>query len=411
MRVLFISQYFPPEVGAPSARVSEMAKEWVRLGHEVTVLTAFPSHPYGVKRPEDRGVAFRREQWEGVEVLRCWHWAVPNKGNLKRMLMYFTFMKSASFFGVIKAKRPDVVVATSPQLLVGLAGWFLAFWYRVPFVFEVRDLWPESVVAVDAMRENLIVKMLKKLAAFLYATSKVIVTVGEGYRRKIIELYHVQPTKIFVLPNGFDAATFKPGRRLNAARTKWGWGNKKVVLYLGTHGMAHGLQNVLEAARLLRNRKDVLFVFVGEGADKEHLKNTAEKWRLKNVQFIDQQPKDQVTQLYAACDLGLVHLRNTPLFQEVLPSKIFEYLAMERPVLVAVGGEARKLVEIAGAGVYVPPENPKALAVAVQKLLLHPASLALMGRKGRLYVQKYYDRKRLATRYIDFLSTLVQKTE
>jgi glycosyltransferase involved in cell wall biosynthesis len=162
---------------------------------------------------------------------------------------------------------------------------------------------------------------------------------------------------------------------------------------------------------LLRNRKDVLFVFVGEGADKEHLKNTAEKWRLKNVQFIDQQPKDQVTQLYAACDLGLVHLRNTPLFQEVLPSKIFEYLAMERPVLVAVGGEARKLVEIAGAGVYVPPENPKALAVAVQKLLLHPASLALMGRKGRLYVQKYYDRKRLATRYIDFLSTLVQKTE
>jgi glycosyltransferase involved in cell wall biosynthesis len=406
VRILYVSQYFPPEMGAPAARVHELSREWVRLGHDVTVLTGFAHHPTGVKAPGDRGVLTRRETVDGIRVIRTYVYATANKGTVKRMASYASFMLSAATVGRCRVSRPDVVIATSPQLLCGVAGYALARTLGAPFVFEVRDLWPESILAVEALRDSALIRALKGVARFLYTRSEQIVTVGEGYRRGIHARYGIPEEKMAVVRNGIDTSLFVPGPRDNEVRRAHGWGDRFVVMYVGTHGMAHALHLVLEAARELRDEPDKLFVFVGEGAEKDNLKRQAAGWPLANVQFIDQQPKARVPLFYAACDLGLVTLRDTPLFQEVLPSKLFEYLGMERPVLLNVGGDARQVVEDAGAGEYVPAGNVPALVDAVRRLAGHRDRLAAMGRSGRQFVLEHYDRRALAERYLEILTPL-----
>ena len=405
MKIAYVSQYFPPEIGAPSARVHELARQWVRDGHEVTVLTAFAHHPTGVKTPEDRRALTRRETVDGIDVVRTYVWASPNKGTVKRMVSYASFMASAISIGPWRLGRPDVLVATSPQLLCAVAGYALARALRVPFVFEVRDLWPESIMAVDAMGgDSVVVRQLRRVADHLYRNADQVVTVGEGYRRRIHELYGLPLERMEVLHNGIDTSLFQPGPRDNAVRREHGWGDRFVAMYLGTHGMAHALGKVLEVAERLRHVEDLLFVFVGEGAEKDALKARARELGLPNVQFIDQQPKARVPEFYAACDLGLVTLRDTPLFQEVLPSKIFEYLGMARPVLISVAGEARRLVEAAGGGEFVPPEDVTAMVDAIMRLRGDRARLVEMGERGREYVVEHFDRRVLARRYAELLS-------
>ncbi len=407
MHILYVSQYFPPEMGAPSARVYDLAKQWVRQGHEVTVLTAFPHHPVGIKRPKDRGVITRRETVDGIDVVRSYVFAVPNRGTVKRMISYASFMISAIVIGLFRTGQPDIVIATSPQLLCGAAGYVLARLKRRPFVLEVRDLWPESMLATEVVKsENAIVRGLKWLARHLYVHSDRIVTVGEGYAAGIHELYGISRKKMSVVHNGIDVELFVPGNRDNDLRREYGWDDKFIALYLGTHGMAHALETVLEVARTFRDDPTKLFVLVGEGAEKDKLKALAAEWELPNVQFIDQQPRDRVIRLYAACDVGIVCLRNSPRFQEVLPSKIFEYLGMERPIVLSVEGEAARLVRDAGAGVCIPPEDADAMAEAIEHLAGQPEKLAAMGRSGRDYVREHFDRRNLAKKYLDILETV-----
>jgi len=409
VRILYVSQYFPPEAGAPSARVHELSRSWVAAGHDVTVLTAFPHHPTGIKRKEDHGVLTRRETIDGIDVVRTYVYAAPNQGTGKRMLSYASFMASAAIIGPLRAKRPDVVIATSPQLLCGAAGWAVARTLRAPFVFEVRDLWPETILAIDALPDSFVVRRLRGLSRFLYEHCEQLVTVGEGYKRKIAELYGVDAARIEVVHNGIDTSTFIPGARDNEVRREYGWGDRFVALYLGTHGMCHGLDRVLDSAQALRDRKDILFAFVGEGAEKAALKAQAERLALPNVQFIDQQPKAKVPLFYAACDIGLVTLRNTDLFQEVLPSKIFEYLGMERPILISVDGEARRLVEASGGGRFVPPENVPAMTQAILDAQRDRAAMAAAGRGARAYVLEHFDRVRLAERYLGILERVAAR--
>lgn len=409
MRILYVSQYFPPDIGAPAARVHELSRAWVRAGHTVTVLTAFAHHPTGIKAPRDRGVLTRRERIDGIDVVRTYVYAAPNRGILRRMASYASFMASAVLIGGWRVRRPDIVIGTSPQLLCAVAARAISRAYASPFVFEVRDLWPESILAVEAMGENAVVRALKAVAHALYERADRIVTVGEGYRRRIHDLYGIPLEKMAVLPNGVDPTLFRPGSRQNDVRREYGWGDRFVVLYLGTHGMAHALDKVLQAARLLQNDRRILFAFVGEGAEKDALRRVAREMALPNVQFIDAQPKARVPSFYAACDLGLVPLRRASLFQDVLPSKIFEYLAMERPIVLSVGGDAKQLVEAAGAGEYVPPEDPEALALAVRRLAEDPERRAAMGRRGREYVLAHFDRSRLAERYLGILRGVIDR--
>lgn len=406
MHIAYVSQYFPPEMGAPAARVHELSREWVNAGHEVSVVTGFANHPTGIKAPQDRGKLTRRECVDGIDVIRCYVWATPNKGIVKRMISYALFMLSAALIGSLRLEKPDVVIATSPQLLCGLAGYALAKRFGVPFVLEIRDLWPESILAVDAMKENVVVRSLKKLAAFLYAKAAVIVTVGGGYAKEIHERYHIPMHRMKVIPNGIDLGLFVPGTRDNAIREEFDWADRFVVLYVGTHGMAHALHVVLDVAERLASHSEILFAFVGDGAEKENLVKSAQARGLKNVQFIDQQPRPRVPLFYAACDVGLVTLRNTNLFQSVLPSKIFEYLGMQKPILLSVDGEARSLLEQSGAGWYVPPEDRSALAEAVLEAYRKKDFLEDMGRSGRAYVMSHYNREVLASDYAHLLGTV-----
>jgi glycosyltransferase involved in cell wall biosynthesis len=324
------------------------------------------------------------------------------------MLSYLSFMIAALLVGLLRVRRPNVVVATSPQLLCACTGWVLARRWRVPFVFEVRDLWPESILAVGAMEENVVVRLLKQVARFLYYHADQVVTVGEGYRQEIHQRYGLPLAAMEVIPNGIDPQVFVPGVRANAVRRELGWDDRFVALYLGTLGMAHGLETVLDVAEALSDDQRFLFALVGEGAEKARLKAVAAERRLVNVQFHDQQPKHRVPEIYAACDLGLVTLRDRPLFRAVLPSKIFELMACERPILISVGGEARRLVEESGGGLYVPPEDAPAMAAAVRRLAAD-FDLAALGRAGRRFVLAGFSRPRQALRYRDLLARTIAR--
>ncbi len=409
MKILYVSQYFPPEMGAPAARVHDLSREWVRQGHEVTVLTTFPHHPTGVLAGRDRGVIVRRERTDGIDVLRVWMHAAPNRGVVRRMASYVSFMLSAATLGRLGVRRADVVLATSPQLLCAAAGYAIARTLHAPFVFEVRDLWPESILAVEAMGEGPLIRLLRGLAAHLYAHADRVVVVGGGYRRQIHERYGLDLSDIDVVPNGIDRERFVPGPREGSVRRRHGWEDRFVVMYVGAHGMAHALGKVLEAAEALREEEEILFVFVGDGAEKSALQRRAEERRLPNVVFVGQQGREEIPAYYAACDLGLVPLRATPLFQAVLPSKIFECLGMERPVLISVDGEARRLVEESGGGRFVPPEDAPAMAAAICEMARRRDELESMGRRGRDYVLRHFDRRVLALKYVEILREVIRK--
>lgn len=407
MRILYLSQYFPPEMGAPAARVHELSREWVRLGHEVTVLTGFPNHPTGVIPAEYRGRLIRRETVDGIRVVRTPIYAAANRGFLRRVLNYVSYASSASLLGPFLTPRPDVLIATSPQFLTAVAGLWLSALKRVPFVLEVRDLWPQSIVEVGAMRAgSLPIRLLEWLERLLYRRADHIVPVTESFVEPIASRGGDR-SRMTVITNGVDLELFRPLPR-DEARRALGLSPGFLAVYVGTHGMAHGLDLVLDAARLPAAR-DMTFLLVGEGAEKAALKARAAAEGIANVLFWDQQPRDQVARIVAASNACLVLLRDKPLFRTVIPSKIFEFMGSGRAIVTTVDGESRGIVERAGAGVFVPPERPDALAEALAALAANPARVESLGRSGRSYVEGNYARPALAARYAEALAGIVQR--
>ena len=409
MRILFLSQYFPPEPGAPAARVSELASAWVRAGHEVTVLTAMPDHPTGVVPSAYRGRALVRERIDGVDVVRTWIYAAANSGRVRRSLAYASYAVSATAWGQMHTRAPDVVVATSPQLLCAAAGRVAAAMHRAPFVFEVRDLWPESVVAVGALSAgHPVVRGLTVLEEGLYRAAEAIVVVTDSFRTRLLE--RGQPaSKIEVVKNGVDLRRFTPLPRETPLRAQLGWGDKFVAGYVGTHGMAHGLDAVLDTAKRLASRDDVRFLFVGEGAERARLEARAREERIDNVRFLGVLPRDRMNEVYATLDLALVSLKKSELFTTVIPSKIFEIAAMARPVMISVDGEARAIVEASGGGVFVPPEDVERMGVGLRAFADDRARGEAMGAAGRDYVVREFDRETLAQKYLGVLERVVSR--
>jgi glycosyltransferase involved in cell wall biosynthesis len=409
MHILYVSQYFPPETGAPAARVSELARAWVEAGHQVTVLTGLPNHPTGIVPPEYQHRVLVREDFHGVRVVRTWIYAAANRGRLRRSLAYASFAASAALWGQLHVARPDVLVATSPQFLCAVAGHAIARLRSLPFVFEVRDLWPESIVAVGALPEgHPIVRGLTLVERYLYRQADRIVVVTDSFSSRLRER-GVAANKIDVVKNGVDLERFVPGSRDTPLRARLGLAGKFVVSYVGTHGMAHGLDRVLDAAAALRPQDKIRFLFVGEGAERQRLQARAKTESLDNVVFLGALPRDAMSEVYATSDLCLVPLRKTELFRTVLPSKIFEILGMARPLLLSVDGEARALVEASGGGIFVPPEDAPAMAEAILRLARDPAACQQMGERGRAYVREHFDRKRLATRYLGILEEVARR--
>jgi len=409
MKILYLSQYFPPEIGAPSARVYEFARCWVEMGHEVKVLTAFPNHPTGIIPDEYKGEIFRRESVDGIEVVRTWVFATPNKGFLKRIINYLSFPISAILMGLPRVGECEVVIATSPQFFVAAAGYIAGIFKRKPFIFEVRDLWPDSIEAVGAMSNKLILKTLRCIEEFLYRRSSKIIAVANS-TRDILSSRGVPESKIHIIPNGADIDLFCPGNKQNQVREKYGIKESEfLVSYIGTHGMAHGLETVLEAASALADNNDVRFLLVGEGAEKEKLVNMAKSRNIENVMFLDQQSKDLIPSFYQASDVCLVPLIDRPLFSAVIPSKIFEIMSSSRPVILGVRGEALALLEQAEAGIAVEPENPGEMVDAIERLYKNRELASSLGSNGRKFIEEHYSRNRMAENYIEVLSSIKQK--
>jgi len=413
LKILYISQYFPPEMGAPAARAAELSRHWMKAGHEVTILTGFPNHPTG-KIPREYKSRFRRlvvkELLDGVNVVRAWLLPFPNRKSYERILNCTSFCLSSAITGLFLS-CPDVVIGSSPQLLVALSAWWIARSKRVPFVFEVRDLWPESLAAVGMGRQNsLMYKTLMKIAGFLYRRSSHIIVVTPAFKDYLVQQWNIAAHKISVVGNGVETDLFSPRNADPNLRQELQLEGKFVVSYIGTIGMAHGLQSLLDTAAILRHSfPEVLFLLVGEGSDKERIMASAESKDLSNVRFVDQQHRERIPAYICASDVCLVLLKKAELFKTVIPTKMLEFMSCARPIILGVDGQARRIMNEADAGIFVEPENATDLAEAVIRLLSNASLRQSLGHNGRQHVVEEFSRQQTAEEYLIVLKTLLGK--
>ncbi len=405
MRILFLSHYFKPEGNAPASRAYEMCRRWVAEGHQVTVITSAPNVPDGRVYEGYQNKLFQRENIDGIDVVRVWTYLAPNKGSVKRILNYLSYMASSIVMAGLRVERPDVLVATSPQFFNGWAGVILSRLRRLPFVLEIRDIWPESIGAVGAMGSRQAFAFLEVLERRMYAAADHIITVGNGYRTQLMRR-GVPGGKISIVTNGADLDEWRPREKPWKLKQRYNLNGEFVCMYGGTIGMACGLDVVIAAAEMAAKRKDdhLKFLLVGDGAERERLQAEAASRGLYNVIFTGRVPKEEMPDHLALADVCLVHLKAKELFKSVLPSKIFEAAAMKRPILNGVLGEAAALVERAGAGVTFQPENPYQLLNALQSLRSNRQLCNRLGEQGRDYVAANFNRDVLAHQYLDVLA-------
>lgn len=405
MKIVYVSHYFPPEMGAPAARVSELARQWAAAGHQVCVLTGFPNHPTGIIPEAYRGRVRQRERWFGVDVLRTWVYASPNRGIAKRTLSFLSFAASSVALGAMHrdVRDADVVIATSPQFFCAVGGWALARIVGAPFVLEIRDLWPQCIVELGVLpKAHPGTRALEAIEQFLYRSAELLVSVTESYTEVWRQQGH-DPAKMRVVKNGVDLEMFVPGPKEGAVRERLGLSGKFVVSYVGTHGISQKLETLLEVADVLREEPDVHLLLVGEGAEKAELQQQAAQRGLTNVTFLGQQPRESIPEFIAASDLVAVVLQRMALFEKVIPSKIFEIMGCARPILLAVTGEAREIIEEAGSGYLAQPQDVAGIVAQIRLAKADPEQAQARGLSGRAYVEKHFDRRRLAMQFLEDL--------
>ncbi|MBN8806916.1 MAG: glycosyltransferase family 4 protein [Sphingomonas sp.] len=406
MHILFLTHYFPPEVNAPASRTWENVRLWKAMGHRVTVVTCAPNHPNGIVYPGYRNRWFQRETIEGIDIIRVGILLSANKGMIRRTLSFISYM-IAVILNAWRIPSADIVVSTSPQFFCGLAGAF--FQRRRPWVLEIRDLWPESVVAVGAAKHSPITRFFEAIEHWAYHRADRIVALSPAFVGHI-QRWRPKGATVDVIENGVDLAFYDveaakhAGRRL---RAELGLGERFIAAYIGTHGMAHGLTALLDAAELLRGRLDIVILMVGDGAERDSLAKAVAQRDLGNVIMTGQRPKSDMPGMWQISDASLVLLRRSEAFEAVLPSKMFEAMALCRPIVLGVEGEAKSLLARSGAGVAVAPEDAEAIAEAIRMLADDPAGARRMGEKGRLFVEIHHDRRRLAEKYVAILEQAV----
>jgi glycosyltransferase involved in cell wall biosynthesis len=404
MHILFLTHYFPPEVNAPASRTHENAKRWVKEGHQVTVITCAPNHPQGILYPGYRNRWFQMEIMDGIHVLRIKTFLSANRGVKRRILNYLSYMFSAILFCPL-VRHADVAVSTSPQFFCGGAGYIVARIKRIPWVLEIRDLWPESIIAVGAIKNRRVVDLLEGIESFLYRKADHVIALTQAFKKHIIKR-GVADDRISVVTNGADLDRFRPYPRLNGFREAHHLEDKFLLSYVGTHGMAHGLSSVLRAARRLQHRRDIVFLLVGDGAERRSLLKTKSKMGLENVLMLPQQPKEMMPAIIAASDVCMVLLKDTPLFRTVIPSKIFEAMAMQRAIILGVKGESQTIIETGRCGICVEPESDLELAETAMKLADDRQLTNQLGNKGLEFVHKHYNRDALAADCLGILTRI-----
>lgn len=411
MNILFLSDNFPPEVNAPASRTFEHCREWIKAGHEVTVITCAPNFPKGELYAGYRNKLWQWERMDGIRVLRVWSYMTANAGFAKRLPDFWSYMVMSFLAGLV-LRRPDVIVGTSPQFFTNCSAWMLSVFRWRPFVFELRDLYPESLVTVGILKEGLLLRLIEGLELFLYRRAAAIVPVTLSFRENLIRR-GIDSDKIHVVTNGIDLTRFRPMPTSSALREKLGIPqNAFVAGYIGTHGMAHALETVLEAAQRLnafapasssRSPERALptdarpshVILLGDGAHKPALQAKAAEMGLTNLHFLDTVPKAEVPRYWSLLDVSIIHLKKKPAFLKVIPSKLFESMGMGIPVLHGVAGESAEIVRREGVGLVFEPENAEALCDGVRRLAQDQALYRDL-REHCLAAAPHYDRSALA---------------
>lgn len=406
LRIGYLVQQFPPEVGAGPARVTEMAARWMEQGAQVTVFTGMPNRPEGRIHEGYRGKFFLSEDWNGILTRRSWLYASPRPGFARTVLNNVTFMATSALQGVLRGGGLDVLIASSPPFFPHLAGDLVSRLRRIPLVLEVRDLWPDYLVGMGVLPEGgRGARALFALERRLLARGRAVTVVTESFRKRVEEK-GVPQGRVHVLPNGVDTGFYRPSRDEAPPLPELGGGDGLFrVGYLGNFGAGQALSQVIEAASILAAEGVAArFVLVGDGPERETLEERAGEAGLEHLSIHPPIAKEQTRAFYNHCDLVLVPLAPIPVFQETIPSKLFEILACSRPVVACLDGEGRRIVEGSGGGWVVPPGEPERLAAAIRRVMeVEPSELQAMGSRGRAYVGREYSRTAIADRYLELL--------
>lgn len=403
MHILFLTDNFPPEVNAPASRTFEHCREWVNVGHQVTVITGAPNFPKGKVFDGYRNRVWQQETMAGIRVIRVWTYITANEGFAKRTLDYLSYMVT-SFLASLFVRRVDVVVGTSPQFFTVCAAYMTGLLKRVPWVFELRDIWPESIRVVGAMKQSKVLDLLEKVELYLYRKANSIVSVTHAFRTSLMRR-GVNGDKIHVVTNGVDISRFSPRDKDTELLLNYDLQGKFVAGYIGTHGLAHALDTLLDAAKALKAAPDgdrFRIILLGDGANKAALRQRAETEGLDNVIFVDSVSKDQVVRYWSLLDASIIHLKKDELFTTVIPSKLFECMGMAIPVLHGVEGESAGIVTREDVGLLFEPENHEALTNGLRRLADDPNLHARYKANGPLGAKRY-DRSSLAGQMLQIL--------
>jgi glycosyltransferase involved in cell wall biosynthesis len=399
MRILFITDNFPPEVNAPATRTYEHCRQWAEQGMDITVLTCVPNFPHGKVYPGYHNRIYQKERMDGIRVVRLWSYMTANQGFAKRIIDYLSFAVNAFLFGLYY--KADIIVATSPQFFTTWAACGISFLKRIPWVFELRDLWPESIKTVGAMENSRALRFLEKAELFLYHRSDLVVALTPAFKKNIVAR-GIPAEKVATVPNGANLNLFQPRPKDSQLLRKLGLEDKFVVGYLGTHGMAHSLEFIVSTLDKIEN-KAIHFLFIGDGARKKYVVKKARDKGLKNVTFLDPVPKEDVPRYLSLMDASLVPLKKSDTFKTVIPSKIFESACMSRPIILGVDGQAREIIEYYGAGIFFEPEDESAFLIAVNEIISDQALYSRL-QTGCRELAMAYDRKQLADDMLACLS-------
>ncbi|MFO8030397.1 MAG: glycosyltransferase family 4 protein [Cyclonatronaceae bacterium] len=403
LKILFLSDNFPPEVTPAATRTYEHCREWVKLGADVTVLTSFPNFPRGKLYEGYKHKRIQRETIDGIKVVRVWTYLAANTGFVRRTVDYLSYAVSSFFAGLYQ--QTDIIIATSPHFFITWSGAALSFFKKKPWVFEIRDLWPESIKSVEMLDEGLIYRILERIEMRLYQSATHIIPNTDAFKKRLVER-GVPEDKISVIPNGTNFELFIPMEADPELKSRLGLQGKFIVGYIGTLGLAHALDFVIESIARL-NDNSIHFLFIGDGAVKDSIMQRTAELNLKNVSFLDPVPKNDIPRYLALVDASLAPLKKTETFKTVIPSKIFEAGAMGKPMLLGVDGQARSIVEAYGSGLYFEPENTEDFITKVKKLAGDRELQQRLGEGGKK-LARAFDRKKLAAEMLDVLKKVAQ---
>jgi len=402
IKILLVTQYFPPEVAAGANRAFEHAKRWNQNGAEVTVITCFPNYPTGNIPEKYKGLKYFEEEVDGIKVIRTFTYATPNRGFFKRILAYFSFMFSSVIQSNNKIGKPDLVIASSPPYTVGISGMIIGKLKKIPFVFEVRDLWPESIIQLGQVKNKLLIKILEYIELMMYKNAALIVGISDPFV-DFISSKGIEQGKIKIIKNGVNLELFKPKEKNVELKNSLHLNDKFVVSYFGTFGLSQGLETILRTAEILKDESNIHFLLIGNGADRGKLLALKNELKLDNVTILKPISKEELVDYYSISDLMLVPLRKLSLFDSALPSKMFEIMAMGKPIIHTVDGEARKLLERENVGKYVEAENYKELANTILAARNDHEWQTEASKNGRRLVEEKFNRNDLASVYLRIL--------